>query len=98
MENEAFEVFAKKLCEYAMKNYVLPWARTHGVVQSYRAQVVSVDGNAKTMVVQRPFDNAVTLPYANAAASLQTGDNCLVFVLGEAMNAIVVADGAGDAL
>ena len=93
-----FESFAQKLCDYCMKNYVLPWMREHGVVQSYRAQVMSVDSNAQTMVIQKPFDSQVTLPYADAAGNLTAGSQCLVFVLGEASNSIVVADGKGRTL
>ena len=91
--NEEFEVFASKIGEYIMQNYVLPWLRTHGVVQSYRAQVVSVDTDAGTMTVQRPFDNAVTLPYCPGAAGLTAGDQCTVLVLGDAINSIVISDG-----
>ncbi len=92
MDSE-FEVFAKKICEYAMKNYFLPFLREHGAVMSYRAQVVSVDSNTKTMVVQRPFDNQITLPYSDSANNLQAGDECVVFVLGDSVNSVVVTDG-----
>lgn len=88
-----FETFARKICEYCMKNYVLPWMKKNGVVQSYRAQVISVDSGNGTMTVQKPFDNAVTLPYANGAAGLTAGDQCVVFSLGDATNSIVVSDG-----
>lgn len=93
-----FEEFVKKLGEYVMRVFFLPWMKEHGVVQSYRAQVVSVDSGNRRMTVQRPFDSPVSLPYTDAAASLQAGDQCLVFVLGESSNAIVVADGAGEKL
>ena len=93
-----FESFAQKLCEYCMKNYVLPWMKEHGVVQSYRAQVVSVDHDTKTMVIQKPFDEEITLPFASGAQDLSANGQCLVFVLGEASNSIVVADGKGQAL
>lgn len=88
-----FEIFARKICEYCMKNFVVPYLREHGVVQSYRAQVVSVDTAAKTMVVQRPFDNEITIPYGQSAAGLQAGDQCIVFSLGEELNSVVVSDG-----
>ena len=93
MDEGYFERFARKLCDYCMKNFVLPWMKEHGVVQSYRAQVVSVDSAAQTMTVQKPFDEAVTLPYTNGAASLTAGDQCIVFVLGDSSNAVVVSDG-----
>lgn len=93
MGNEEFEVFAKKMGEYIMESYVLPWLRTHGVVQCYRATVVSVDSVAGTMTVQRPFDNAITIPYCPGAAGLTAGDQCTVLVLGDAINSIVISDG-----
>ena len=77
--NTHFETFAKKICEYCMQNFVLPWMREHGVLMSYRAQVVSKNGTDKTMVVQRPFDNNVTVPYSNSADDLTAGDQCVVF-------------------
>ena len=88
-----FEIFAKKLCEYCMKNFVLPYLKEHGVVQSYRAQVVSKDSNTKTMVIQRPYDNQITLPYSDSANNLQAGDECIVFSLGEGTNSVVISDG-----
>lgn len=91
--NSSFETFARKICEYCMRNYVLPWMKKNGVVQSYRAQVVSVDSAAGTMTVQRPFDNAVTLPYANSAEELTAGSQCMVFSLGDGLNSTIVGDG-----
>lgn len=93
MDEGYFERFARKLCDYCMKNFVLPWMAEHGVVQSYRAQVVSVDSAAQTMTVQKPFDEAVTLPYTDGASALQADDQCVVFVLGDSSNAAVVSDG-----
>lgn len=90
---EAFETFAKKLCEYCMKNYVIPYLREHGVVQSYRATVISKDADAKTMVIQRPFDAQITLPYGSSANGLQAGDQCVVFALGDPLNSVVISDG-----
>ena len=87
-----FETFAKRLCEYCMKNFVVPYLQKHGNVQSYRATVKSVDPVAKTMEIKRPFDTAITIPYNFGASYLQAGDYCTVFVLGESSNAIVVAD------
>ncbi len=96
--DENFERFADKLGEYFMRRFVIPWMQEHGVVQSYRAEVVSVDGDAGTMNIQKPFDNEVTLPYGNGAAALEAGSQCLVFVLGDGSNGIVVSDGTGKAL
>lgn len=91
--NSSFETFARKICEYCMRNYVLPWMKKNGVVQSYRAQVISVDDVNGTMTVQRPFDNAVTLPYANSAEELTAGSQCMVFSLGDGLNSTIVGDG-----
>lgn len=91
--NSSFETFARNICEYCMRNYVLPWMKKNGVVQSYRAQVVSVDSVSGTMTVQRPFDNAVTLPYANSAEELTAGSQCMVFSLGDGLNSTIVGDG-----
>lgn len=91
--DEHFETFAQKICDFCMRRYVLPWMRDHGVVQSYRAQIVSKDTTSKTMVIQRPFDNQVTLPYASSASTLSAGDECVVFCLGSSTNSIVVSDG-----
>lgn len=88
-----FDEFARKICEYAMKNYILPYFREHGVVQSYRAKVVSVDSGAGTMLIERPYDSQITLPYSASAAGLQAGDECVVFSLGDPLNSIVVSDG-----
>ena len=93
MDDELFEVFATKMGEYIMQNFVIPYMKEHGMMQSYRAQVVSVDSNAGTMVVQRPFDNQITLPYTAGASSLSAGDYCTVFVLGDSSNARVISDG-----
>lgn len=88
-----FEIFARKICEFCMKNFVVPYFKEHGVVLSYRATVISKDTDTKTMVVQRPFDNEITLPYGTSAAGLTAGDQCIVFSLGDGLNSVVVSDG-----
>ena len=92
--DDQFETFAQKMCEYNAAKFTLPYMREHGAVQSYRAAVVSKDAATRTMVIQRPFDQQITLPYAPSADILQAGDECLVLVFGESSNAIVVSDGA----
>lgn len=92
-ENEEFEVFAKNMGDYLMEKFVIPYLQEHGYIQSYRASVVSKNTTTKTMVVQRPFDNQITIPYGDSAASLDVGDDCTVFVLGESSNAKIVGDG-----
>ena len=93
MDEQNFEVFARKICEFAMQNYFLPFVREHGMVMSYRAKVVSIDHDAGTMVVQRPFDTQITLPFSSSANGLQAGDQCIVFSLGNALNSVVISDG-----
>ena len=90
---EAFEVFANKICDYCMRKFVIPYLREHGVVQSYRAQVVSKNTSTHTMVIQRPFDEEITLPYANGADNLVAGNQCVVFSLGDPSNSVIVSDG-----
>lgn len=91
--NDDFNTFVDKICDYVMKKYVMPWMREHGVIQTYRATVISKDTAAKTMDIQRPYDSTITVPYASSAANIEAGDFCTVFILGEASNAVVVADG-----
>lgn len=92
-QQRLFETFAKKLCDYAMKRYVIPYLQDHGVIQSYRATVMAKDAANKTMTVARPFDKPVTIPYSDGVSSLAVGDNCVVFVLGQSSNSVVAADG-----
>ena len=89
----AFETMARKIGEFIMRNFFLPWMRDHGVVMSYRAEVKSIDHDAKTMTIQRPFDNAITIPYSTSANGLTEGSQCIVFCLGDPLNATVVSDG-----
>ena len=93
MDEQDFEIFARKICEFAMTNYFLPFVQEHGMVMSYRAKVISVDSDTHTMVIQRPFDTQITLPYSSSAAGLQAGDQCIVFSLGNALNSVVISDG-----
>ena len=91
-----FETFAKKICEYCMAKYVVPYLRDHGVVMGFRAQVVSKDAGTQTMTVQRPFDGTqITFPYSanTSAASLSAGSQCVVFSIGDSLNSVVVSDG-----
>lgn len=63
-------------------------------IRFFRAKVVSNPGSSK-LVVQRPFDStAITLPCVQAVSQATTGDQVVVFELGDLSNAIVVSDGA----
>lgn len=92
-ENEDFETFANQLGDYIMKTRVIPYLQEHGYVMSFRAEVISSDSNSRTMVIQRPFDNQITLPYSDGASGLTAGDQCVVFCLGQTLNSTVVSDG-----
>ena len=90
---EHFETFAKKLCEFCMKNYVIPYLHNHGYIMSYRAKVVSKNTSNQTMQIQKPFDNTITLPYSDSASSLAAGNECVVLSLGDSSNSMVFSDG-----
>lgn len=92
-EKGYFETFAQKLCDFAMRRYVIPYLREHGVIQSYRATIMAKDTQNQTMTIQRPFDNPVQIPYSDGVSSLSVGDSCVVFVFGESSNSVVAADG-----
>ena len=98
MFDDAFEIFARKICEFCMKNYVVPYLKDHGVLQSYRAKVNSIDADAGTMEIERPFDEPVIVPYTAGASDLTAGSYCTVFVFGDSSNARVVADGNASTL
>ena len=93
--DELFETFAQKICEYCMKNYVIPYLQKHGYIYSYRAKIISKNTSNHTMVIQRPFDNQITVPYTYSASSssVGAGKECIVFCLGDDSNSAVVADG-----
>lgn len=77
---------------YLMKHFVEP--RLRRSVSFYRAVVVSPASNGR-IVVQRPEESETkTLKCSDAAASLQTGDQCVVLVFGAAANAVVIGDGS----
>lgn len=94
--DSSFETLAKKICEYCMRKYVIPYLRDHGVVMGFRAEVVSKNTGTQEMTVIRPFDGAsITFPYSanTSAASLTAGDQCFVLSVGESLNSVVVSDG-----
>ena len=76
MDKGYFETFAKKLCDFVMKKYVIPYLQDHGVIQSYRATVMAKDTINRTMTVKRPFDTPVIIPYSDGVGTLSAGDSC----------------------
>lgn len=91
MGDNDMKTMADALWSYFADKYMIPYLSDS--VCYFQATVTSAP-NGTTIGVQRPFDNAITLPYAWSASTLAVGDNCLVMVFGDMTNAIVV--GTGD--
>lgn len=89
--NESMCEFADNLADYIWKKHISPkLARS---VEFYRATVKGAADGGKIRV-QRPFDNQiVALPYVGSAAGLNSGQQCVVLVLGSQSNSIVIGDG-----
>lgn len=90
-ENEQMRVLAQQL----WKNYMEPQIdrKLALTVRYFRAQVVSNPGN-NTLEVQRPGDsNTMTLPCTDSMAGAAANSQCVVIVLGDLSNAIVVGNG-----
>lgn len=64
----------------------------NSTLRFYRARVITAPSNGQ-IVVQQPFDVQQTMPYVGSAASLTAGQECIVLVLGDAVNSIVIGDG-----
>ena len=90
-ENESIKTLASNLWNNFIKDRVKTMHKDN--VRYFRATVVGVANNG-TMQVQKPFDNTImTLPYVTSAGSLTAGSQCVVLVLGDYSNAIVLGDG-----
>ena len=87
---EKFQELADSIGRYVMERFVKPYLSTG--VRYYRAAVTVAATNGK-ITVQRPFDDPVALPYVGSAAGLTVGSQCVVLVLGDASNSIVLGDG-----
>lgn len=82
---------ADNLGRYITDKFVKP--KLDKTVSFFAAQVVDGYYNGKVKV-QKPFDSTVlTLPCFPSAYGLQTGDSCIVAVLGSMSNAWVIGDG-----
>lgn len=89
-ENAAMQELAENLWQMYFKGKVRDGQRD--VVRFYRAQVVANNGDG-TLNVQEPFDNVHTILAVPAAAGLAAGDECVVAMLGDATNSIVIGSG-----
>jgi hypothetical protein len=62
-------------------------------VRYFRAKVTATAQNGK-ISVQKPFDTTtLNLPYVSSASGLAVNDECIVLVLGDYNNCIVLGDG-----
>lgn len=94
MGNEANDMrtFAENLWRYYIADKVKEMMLSpYPMWKSYRAEVISVN-NDNTMTVQAPFDAQISLPYVGSAANLTQGDQCIVLVIGDAINSIIIGD------
>lgn len=90
-ENESIKTLASNLWNNFIKDRVKNMHKDN--VRYFRATVVT-GASGGTMQVQKPFDSTVmTLPYVTSAGSLTAGSQCVVLVLGDYSNAIVLGDG-----
>ena len=91
MEENQMKILADALWGYFLEKYLKPYLSDS--LCYYMATVTTAPAGG-VIGVQRPFDNAITLPYAWSASTLNVGDNCLVIVFGDMSNAFVI--GTGD--
>ena len=88
MNEQEMKAFADALWDYffpKIKEYL-----SDGVFY-YQATVTAAPSNGQ-IIVRRPFDEVVTLPYANNASTLQVGDSCTVLVFGDFNNQLVIGN------
>lgn len=88
-ENE-MRTLADALWVYFKEKYLLPYLSDS--VCFFQATVTTAPSGG-VIGVQRPFDNAITLPYAWSASTLAVGDQCTVLMFGDMSNCIVIGDG-----
>lgn len=90
--NADMKLIADSIGKYIMATYVEP--RLAKSVSYYRAQVVTPLNSAGKIEVRRPYDETtLLLPCTGSAETLVAGEQCLVFVLGDASNSVIVGDG-----
>ena len=90
-ENENIRELAYNL----WNNFIKPRVKKmqNDNVRFFKAKVVTAASNGK-ITVQKPFDTGtMQLPYVTSAANLTVGSQCIVLVLGDYSNAIVLGNG-----
>ena len=88
-ENE-MKTLADALWGYFREKYLIPYLSDS--VCYFQATVTTAPSGG-VIGVQRPFDNAISLPYAWSASTLSVGDQCTVLMFGDMSNAVVIGDG-----
>lgn len=83
------KVIADSIWKYILEKYLKPYLADS--VCYYMATVVTA-ASGGVIEVQRPYDNAVTLPCAANAESLVAGDPCMVLVFGDFSNQMVIGN------
>lgn len=91
-ENE-MKTLADALWGYFKEKYLIPYLSDS--LCYYQATVTTAPSGGM-IGIQRPFDNAISIPYAWSASTLQVGDQCTVIVFGDTSNAIAVGNGTLD--
>lgn len=88
---ESIRDFAESLWQYFVPKIEQKMSNS---VRYYRAQVVTNNGDG-TLTIQRPYDNAVTVPCVDSMKDAEVGAQVTVLVFGGTAlkNSIVVADG-----
>lgn len=90
-EIENIKILAQNLWDKFIKQRVKETQKN--TVKYFRAKVTATAQNGK-ISVQKPFDTTVmTIPYVSSAGSLAVDDECIVLVLGDYSNCIVLGDG-----
>lgn len=88
---ENIREFAESLWQYFVPKIEQKMSNN---VRYYRAQVVTNNGDG-TLTIQRPYDNAITVPCVDSMKGAEVGAQVTVMVFGGTAlkNSIVVADG-----
>lgn len=90
MEEEQMKSLADSLWKYFFNKYLMNYLSDS---VCYFMATVTAAPSGGVIEVQRPFDAAISLPYAWSAETLQVGDTCLVMVFGDLLNSVVIGKG-----
>lgn len=90
-ETEQIKTLATNLWNNFFKERVKEMNK--GAVRYFRAKVVAAASGGK-ITVQKPFEETtLSLPYVSSAANLTVGSECVVLVLGDYSNCIILGNG-----